>query len=83
MKPLSRRHLLRGAAGLALGLPFLDAMMPFGSIRSAAADTPHPPRRVVFLTTPDGFFMDGWKCPIKGKEASLLDPAFPFSPTVK
>ena len=83
MKPLSRRHLLRGAAGLALGLPFLDAMMPFGSVRSAAAGPLKPPRRVVFLTTPDGFMMDRWKCPIQGSEASLLDPAFPFSNTVK
>ncbi len=49
MKPLSRRHLLRGAAGLALGLPFLDAMMPFGSIRSASADTPHPPSLLAAL----------------------------------
>ena len=83
MKLLNLRHLLRGAAGLALGLPFLDAMMPSGSVRSASADTAHPPRRVVFLITPDGFMMDRWKCPIQGSEASLLDPAFPFSDTVK
>ncbi|MFS8069833.1 MAG: hypothetical protein ACMG6S_26000, partial [Byssovorax sp.] len=60
MKPLSRRHLLRGAAGLALGLPFLDAMLPVGGIRTAAADPSKPPRRVIFLTTPDGFMMDRW-----------------------
>lgn len=83
MKPLSRRHLLRGAAGLALGLPFLDAMLPVGGIRTAAAEPSKPPRRVVFLTTPDGFMMDRWKCPIQGSEASLLDASFPFSSTVK
>ncbi len=59
VKPLSRRTLLRGAAGLALGLPFLEAMLPFG--RTAAADPVKPPRRVVFLLTPDGFEVDQFK----------------------
>lgn len=70
---LSRRHMLRGAAGLALGLPFLDAMLPgrTSGLRSAKADPTKPPKRVVFLLTPDGFEMDRWKLPVTGSEAKL------------
>jgi hypothetical protein len=72
MKPLSRRHLLRGAAGVALGLPFLDAMVPrVNAIRSANAEPAKPPKRVVFLLTPDGFEVDRWKIPVTGLDTPL------------
>jgi hypothetical protein len=44
MKPLSRRTLLRGASGVALGLPLLEAMLP----KSARAQAAMAPRRILF-----------------------------------
>lgn len=82
---LSRRHLLRGAAGVALGLPFLDAMVPaHGVLRSANAEpTPssRPPKRVIFLLTPDGFEIDRWKLPVTAA-ATPLTPALVASSTL-
>ena len=49
-KPLSRRTLLRGAAGVALGLPLLEAMMP----RTARAATASLPRRIIFVFKSNG-----------------------------
>lgn len=69
MKSLSRRHLLTGA-GVALGLPLLEAMLPRG-VRSASADTTKPPRRVVFLYTPDGIQVDRWKVPVTAASTKL------------
>jgi hypothetical protein len=46
MKPLSRRHLLKGAAGVAVALPWLDAM--------AQSTSAAPPRRLVFVFTANG-----------------------------
>ncbi|HYO94866.1 MAG TPA: DUF1552 domain-containing protein [Polyangiaceae bacterium] len=44
MKRLSRRTLLRGASGIGLSLPFLDAMRP----RAARAQSAAAPRRILF-----------------------------------
>ena len=49
-KRLSRRTLLRGAAGTALALPFLDAMRP----RAAAAQAAMTPRRILFCFQANG-----------------------------
>ena len=50
MKPLSRRTLLRGLGGVALGLPLLDAMQPsFARAQSVA-----PPKRIIFSFKPNG-----------------------------
>src|SRR5881394_2027937 len=43
MKRLNRRTLLRGAGGLALSLPLLEAMLP-----SASAQEVDTPRRILF-----------------------------------
>lgn len=43
MKPLSRRTVLRGIAGAALALPFLEAMLP------RRANAAPPPKRYVYL----------------------------------
>ncbi len=49
--PLSRRAFLRGS-GIALTLPFLDAMRPaFGAAAAAAASTSATPRRMVCIET--------------------------------
>jgi hypothetical protein len=50
MKRLSRRTLLRGTGGIALGLPLLDAMLT----GSAQAQTSEAPRRVIFVFKPNG-----------------------------
>jgi hypothetical protein len=44
MNRLSRRTLLRGASGVALGLPLLEAMLP----KSARAQAAMAPRRILF-----------------------------------
>jgi hypothetical protein len=44
MKRLSRRHFLRGAGGIAMALPFLNAMAP------SASAAPSPKRFIVFFT---------------------------------
>src|SRR5262245_53236841 len=53
---LHRRSLLRGAGGIALGLPFLSAMLPPG--RSHAADT--TATRFVVFYTPGGTLLEDW-----------------------
>jgi hypothetical protein len=45
-KPLSRRTLIRGAGGVAIGLPFLDAMRP----RYAWAAGPNPKRFIAWYS---------------------------------
>ena len=49
-KRLSRRMLLRGAAGVGIGLPLLEAMLP----RSASGATPSAPRRIIFVFQANG-----------------------------
>ena len=49
-KRLSRRTLLRGASGVALALPFLDAMRP----RAARAQAAMTPRRIIFAFQANG-----------------------------
>lgn len=56
-KPLSRRTFLRGA-GVAIGLPLLDAMRPFRLLAASAAEK--PPVRMAFVYAPGGVNMDEW-----------------------
>ncbi|MEZ4454428.1 MAG: DUF1552 domain-containing protein [Nannocystaceae bacterium] len=58
MRPvrLGRRAVLRGAGGVALALPFLEAMRP---ARSRAAD-PTTPRRLVLWYTANGTVPSAW-----------------------
>jgi hypothetical protein len=51
---LARRTVLRGA-GVAIALPWLEAMTPAGSRCHAA-----PPKRALFFTTPNGYIRDAW-----------------------
>lgn len=55
---LSRRALLRGAGGIAIGLPFLDAMLREG--RAAAQPTAAAPQRFVVFFSPDGSIRENW-----------------------
>jgi len=73
-KSLSRRTLLRGA-GTALGLPFLDAMVP------AFASAPKKrPIRMAFLYVPNGIMMDGWNPDYEGKLDKLPRILKPLEP---
>jgi hypothetical protein len=85
----SRRAVLRGA-GVALGLPLLEAMRPaFGSATRAAANRDEPPRRMVVVQTnmgimPDLFFpeqagRDYQPSPYLELLAPLLDDLTVFS----
>jgi hypothetical protein len=55
---LSRRKLLRGAGGVALGLPFLDAMVAPGRAR---AQTAAVPKRFLVYYKPGGCVLDAWR----------------------
>ena len=56
-KHLSRRTLLRGA-GVALGLPLLESMIPAAMRRASAAG--EPPKRVAFMYLAHGAVMNRW-----------------------
>jgi hypothetical protein len=75
-KTLARRSFLRGA-GVALGLPFLDAMQP-----ALAATSKDKPVRMVFLYLPNGVDMANWNPkygagPLK-EMPRILKPLEPF-----
>src|SRR5262245_60967710 len=63
-KHLSRRTFLRGA-GVAVGLPLLDAMIPASTALSQTAAKPMP--RVGFIYIPHGAVMDRWSPQTVGK----------------
>ena len=56
-KHLSRRTFLRGA-GVAVGLPFLDAMVPAWTALAQTAASPKP--RMGFMYIPHGAIMEHW-----------------------
>lgn len=67
-KHLSRRTVLRGA-GAAIGLPFLESMIPAGMRRASAAGAPHA--RVGFVYMPHGAVMDRWTPAATGRDFEL------------
>jgi hypothetical protein len=77
-KHLSRRTLLRGA-GVAIGLPLLDAMRP-ALAGSAAGDVPQA-RRLVVVYVPNGIIMNDWLPKETGADFTfprILKPLEPF-----
>ncbi|HXU82695.1 MAG TPA: DUF1552 domain-containing protein [Polyangia bacterium] len=71
--PLSRRTLLRGAGGVAIALPFLDAMAPR---RAMAAG----PKRLFLMHNQNGVVPGAW-FPTGGEKDFKLAPAMmPFEP---
>ena len=62
--PISRRSLLRGA-GVALGLPWLEAMAP------AASKLPKDPVRLAVLYMPNGVNTDAWSPQGNGRDFTL------------
>jgi hypothetical protein len=66
---LSRRALLRGA-GVTLGLPWLEAMMP-RSAMGATSGSAKPPVRMAMLYMPNGVNTNAWYPEGLGREFSL------------
>ncbi|XZE45117.1 DUF1552 domain-containing protein [Pirellulaceae bacterium SH467] len=83
MKRLNRRHILRGA-GVALALPYLDAMSPSAVSTATAAESKFRPRaestivqpRVLFCYVPNGVNILEWQPKEVGENYAL-------SPTLK
>jgi hypothetical protein len=67
-KHLSRRAVLRGA-GIAVGLPLLDAMIPAGTALAQTAAAPKP--RMGFVYFPHGAVMDKWTPAAEGRDFEL------------
>jgi hypothetical protein len=72
-KHLSRRTFLRGA-GVAVGLPLLEAMIPASTALSQTAAKPMP--RMGFIYFPHGAIMDRWTPATEGRD-------FEISPILK
>jgi hypothetical protein len=73
--PISRRAVLRGL-GVAVALPWLEAMTPVWSAPAKAA-----PRRVAFLYVPNGIHMPDWTPAAEGASFELPwigEPLGPF-----
>src|SRR6185369_16164940 len=68
-KRIPRRALLRGA-GIALGLPWLEAMLP----SDARAQSVGAPSRALFVYFPTGYRVGGW---LKASPGVYQDFAFP------
>jgi hypothetical protein len=65
---LSRRALLRGAGGIAIGLPFLEIMSPRGRARAATAAAP---KRYINFFSPNGTIYSAW-APTPGASPSAF-----------
>jgi hypothetical protein len=74
--PLSRRTLLRGA-GVALGLPWLEAMMPGARAATTAA---RPPVRLAVLYMPNGINQNMWTPEAEGPNYQLTPTLAPIAP---
>ena len=69
-RALSRRTFLRGA-GVALGLPFLEAMAPRTRAALTATGEAAAPVRAAYLYFPNGDWMDTWVPKEKGTDYKL------------
>ena len=73
-RSLSRRAILRGA-GVALALPWLDAMQP--AIASAASAT--APKRFAWVYVPNGVVQDAWHPTTAGADWEMTSSLEPLS----
>jgi hypothetical protein len=78
-KHLSRRTFLRGAAGVGIGLPLLDAMIPAAVAQQLTAAA--APTRFGFVYTPHGYILKQWVPDTVGQNfdmKTILKPLAPF-----
>ena len=83
-KSLSRRTVLKGL-GVAIGLPFLDAMTPAFARGAVAQAAKNGPVRVAWFYVPNGIDMRNWNPSYEGKLGDLpriLKPLEPFKDDV-
>jgi hypothetical protein len=79
-KALPRRTFLRGM-GVAVGLPFMEAMLPAMPSTQASRAAAKPSVRLMFLYVPNGIDMENWNPSYSGTLAELpriLKPLEPF-----
>jgi hypothetical protein len=88
-KHLSRRTFLRGS-GVALGLPFLDAMVPAATALAQTAAAPktragffYLPHGAIMNNTPFGKDVDAWTSSGKGADFKLGHTVAPLEPVKK
>src|SRR5437588_2677707 len=79
LKPLSRRTFLRGA-GVALGLPLLEAMLPAPTALLGAGQNAAAPVRAAYLYFPNGAWMDAWVPKQTGADYELPFSLTPLEP---
>lgn len=77
---LTRRTLLRGAGQVAIGLPFLEAML---EPRRTHAQTAQAPLRFVVFYSPGGTLLDKWRPTGSESEFTLSDMMSPLVPHQK
>jgi hypothetical protein len=70
-KHISRRHMLRGAGGIAIALPLLDAMLPASSAWAQAAATPKSRFAAVYI--PHGKTMAKWTPKTEGRDFEITE----------
>jgi len=76
MKPMNRRTLIRGAGGVAISLPFLEAMGP----RSAFAQPAQAPKRMVVMVNQNGVVPRHWFPSGSGTDFQFNMSLTPFEP---
>ncbi len=74
-RTISRRTLLRGA-GVSLGLPWLEAMVPTSAVAFSAA--PKNPVRMAVLYMPNGVNVDAWQPEGRGRSFTLSPTLAPL-----
>jgi hypothetical protein len=74
MRPISRRTVLRGAGGIAIALPLLEAMLPR---RSHAFGGEAFPNRFVVAFSPNGTIAERWNPIGTASDYSFVDAANP------
>jgi hypothetical protein len=74
-KAMNRRTFLRGAGGVALSLPLLEAMIP-----TVSAQSPTPPKRMIIFFTPNGKVMSQWGADGSENQFQLRQTLHPLEP---
>jgi hypothetical protein len=79
MKPfrLNRRAVLRGAGGIAIGLPFLEIM---ADGQKASAQAANVPKRFIVFFTPNGSIRENWLPTGSGSSFTLSKILAPLEP---